>query len=49
MIGAIDVGGTKIALGLVDDQGRVIARREIPSARLMSYAAALPALSGRAG
>lgn len=46
MIGAIDVGGTKIALGLVDEQGQVIACFEIPSAQLMSYSTALPALSG---
>src|SRR5436305_11093112 len=25
MIGAVDIGGTKIAVGLVDDQGRVLA------------------------
>src|SRR5271166_1836008 len=28
MIGAIDVGGTKIAVGVVDQTGRVLARRE---------------------
>ncbi len=41
MIGAIDVGGTKIAVGLVDPQGQIITRGETPSAGLMSYAAAL--------
>ena len=41
MIGAIDVGGTKIAVGLVDPQGQVITRVETPSAGLMRYAAAL--------
>ena len=30
-IGAIDIGGTKIAAGLVDDGGRVLARREAPT------------------
>jgi glucokinase len=49
MIGAIDVGGTKIALGLVDDQGKVIARSETPSAQLMGYSAALEALSSGLG
>ena len=46
MIGAIDVGGTKIALGLVDDRGQVIARSETPSAQLLEYSAALAVLSG---
>ena len=32
MIGAIDVGGTKIAVGVVDDQGRIIDRAECPTA-----------------
>jgi glucokinase len=30
-IGAIDIGGTKIAVGIVDDSGRVLARREAPT------------------
>ena len=45
MIGAIDVGGTKIAVGLVDRQGQVISRAEAPSAGLLSYASALAYLS----
>jgi len=32
MIGAIDIGGTKIAAGLVDHRGRVLARLEQPTA-----------------
>lgn len=32
MIGAIDIGGTKIAAGIVDDDGRVLARAECPTA-----------------
>ena len=28
----LDIGGTKIALGLVDEQGRVLARRRIDTA-----------------
>lgn len=31
VIGAIDIGGTKIAVGMVDDAGRVLARREAPT------------------
>lgn len=46
MIGAIDVGGTKIAVGLVDDQGQVIIRAETPSAGLMTYTHALAYFTG---
>jgi glucokinase len=31
MIGAVDIGGTKIAVGIVDDDGRVLARAECPT------------------
>jgi len=31
MIGAIDVGGTKIAVGIIDLEGRVLAKKEYPS------------------
>jgi glucokinase len=31
MIGAVDIGGTKIAVGMVDDNGRVLARAETPT------------------
>jgi len=31
MIGAVDIGGTKIAVGVVDDSGRVLFRVEAPS------------------
>jgi glucokinase len=31
MIGAVDIGGTKIAMGMVDDSGRVTARNECPT------------------
>lgn len=41
MIGAIDVGGTKIAIGLVDEVGRVLARSTVLSAGMMDYATAL--------
>jgi len=32
MIGAIDIGGTKIAVGMVSEAGRVLARAECPTA-----------------
>jgi glucokinase len=31
MIGAVDIGGTKIAVGIVDDSGRVLSRMEAPT------------------
>ncbi len=31
MIGAVDIGGTKIAVGIVDDNGRVLARMQAPT------------------
>jgi len=31
MIGAVDIGGTKIAVGMVDDKGRVLSRMESPT------------------
>lgn len=31
MIGAVDIGGTKIAVGMVDNDGRVLSRVEAPS------------------
>lgn len=31
MIGAVDIGGTKIAVGVVDDNGRVLARLQSPT------------------
>jgi glucokinase len=31
MIGAVDIGGTKIAAGLVDENGRVVAKAECPT------------------
>jgi glucokinase len=30
-IGAVDIGGTKVAVGIVDDAGRVLAKEETPS------------------
>ena len=31
MIGAVDIGGTKIAVGMVDDSGKVLARAQTPT------------------
>ena len=41
MIGAVDIGGTKIAVGMVDDEGRVLARLECPTDVDRGYAHAL--------
>ena len=41
MIAAIDIGGTKIAVGMVDSSGRVLSRRESPSDPGGGYAKAL--------
>ena len=31
MIGAVDIGGTKIAVGMVNDSGQVLSRQESPT------------------
>ncbi len=31
MIGAVDIGGTKIAVGVVDDSGKVLSRKQFPT------------------
>jgi glucokinase len=41
MIGAVDIGGTKIAVGLVDDGGRVLSRTECPTDAERGYGEAL--------
>lgn len=41
MIGAVDIGGTKIAVGIVDDEGHVLAHRETPTCGDLGYARAL--------
>src|SRR5579871_998194 len=43
MIGAVDIGGTKIAVGAVDDNGKVLSRSETPTDP-DSYAAGLDAI-----
>jgi glucokinase len=37
MIGAVDIGGTKIAAGIVNDAGEVLARRETPTEKARAY------------
>jgi glucokinase len=41
MIGAVDIGGTKIAVGVVDDTGRLLSRMESPSDADRGYPNAL--------
>ncbi len=38
MVGAVDIGGTKIAVGIVDDNGKVLSRLESPTEALSGYA-----------
>jgi glucokinase len=37
VIGAVDIGGTKIAAGIVDDAGKVLARLETPTEAARAY------------
>ena len=37
MIGAVDIGGTKIAAGIVDDTGKVLAKLETPTEAARAY------------
>jgi glucokinase len=41
MIAGVDIGGTKIAVGMVDDEGRVRSRLESPTSADLGYARAL--------
>jgi glucokinase len=45
LIAAIDIGGTKIAVGMVDDAGRVVGRAEAPTAAERGYPAGLEKIS----
>ena len=45
LAGAIDIGGTKIAVGIVDAQGCILARGETPTAPKSGYPAALERMS----
>ena len=38
VIGAVDIGGTKIAVGMVDDSGKVLSRLESPTDAPGGYA-----------
>ena len=46
MIGAVDIGGTKIAVGVVDDRGRVLSRMESPTDADRGYSDALDRIAG---
>ncbi len=41
VIGAVDIGGTKIAVGAVTEAGRIVARAECPTAPRDGFAAAM--------
>lgn len=45
-IGAVDIGGTKVAVGIVDDSGRVLARREMPTQTAGPWPQALVRIAG---
>jgi glucokinase len=49
MIGAVDIGGTKIAVGMVDEHGRLLSRRESPTEGERGYAAALNRMASMLG
>jgi len=44
MIGAVDIGGTKIAVGMVNDSGQVLSRKDTPT-DTESYASGLAAIA----
>jgi glucokinase len=46
MIGAVDIGGTKIAVGVVDDGGRLLSRVESPTDADRGYRDALDRIAG---
>ncbi len=46
MIGAVDIGGTKIAVGMVDKEGKVRASRECPTEARAGLAAGLRRITG---
>jgi len=41
VIGAVDIGGTKIAAGIVDDRGKVLSRVECPTDAARAYSSGL--------
>jgi glucokinase len=46
VIGAVDIGGTKIAVGMVDDTGRVLSKLESPTAAYRGYPDGLKRMIG---
>lgn len=46
MIGAIDIGGTKIAVGMVDDDGKVLSKLESPTDAHRGYSHGLERMIG---
>ncbi len=46
MIGAVDIGGTKIAVGMVDDTGRVLCKLESPTDAYRGYRDGLKRMIG---
>ena len=46
VIGAVDIGGTKIAVGMIDNQGRVLSRQECPTDPPAGYSRALDRITG---
>jgi glucokinase len=46
VIGAVDIGGTKIAVGMVDDSGKVLSKREFPTDAQGGYANGLARMIG---
>jgi len=45
MIGAVDIGGTKLAVGIVDEAGTVLSKREVPTGSDSSYASGLESIT----
>jgi glucokinase len=46
VIGAVDIGGTKIAVGMVDDNGKVLSKLESPTHADRGYAYGLEQIAG---
>lgn len=46
MIGAVDIGGTKIAVGMVDESGRVLSKMESPTEADLGYSNGMERIAG---